>query len=253
MSSWKPSPSSQLSIIVPAFDESRVIARTLDQLSAMLKTLDLEYEIVVVDDGSGDDTAAVVSAAADQDTHIRLVSYSPNRGKGNALRTGFQICHGETVVFYDADLDIPVDCIPELLIFYNSDDFDGIVGSKLHPKSIVDYPIKRRILSNAVHAFIWALFRIPVADTQVGLKIFRREVLEAIVDRSTANGFAFDIELLALAQASGYRIGEGPIRIAYGQSRLSTSTVNWRSVGRTLVDTLRVFYRIKLRGHRERR
>ena len=233
------------SVIVPAYNEGQVILHTLAELRRVLEESVPAYEIVVVDDGSQDNTAAIVSELAERDPHVRIESYTPNYGKGYALRRGFKATQGGTIVFFDADMDISPECISVLLERLREGGYDGVVGSKMHHESVVAYPSTRRLFSRAVHLFVWALLQIPVKDTQVGMKVFRRPVLKTIMDLPTIDGFAFDIELLALAQRAGFHIVEGPVRIEY--SRFS-STVNLASVARAFLDTLGVFYRVRIKG-----
>ena len=233
-----------VSVIVPAYDEGPVILHTLAELTKVLEERVPAYEIVVVDDGSMDNTAAIVSELSERDPHVRIESYAPNGGKGFALRQGFKATSGQTIVFYDADLDIPPECIPVLLELLGGG-YDGVVGSKMHRESVVSYPLTRRLLSRAAHLLVWALLRVRVSDTQVGLKVFRRPVLTTVMHLPNSNGFAFDIELLTLAQRAGFQIVEGPVRIDY--TRFS-SAVNLATVARALLDTLRVFYRFRIKG-----
>jgi glycosyltransferase involved in cell wall biosynthesis len=200
-----------------------------------------------VNDGSTDDTHAAASRYAENDSRIKVVSYPENQGKGFALRQGFKASNGDTVIFFDADLDIPPACIPVLLENLETNDLGGVVGSKMHRDSDVRYSLKRKILSHAVRMFVWILFRISVKDTQVGLKVFRRQSLEPIMGLPQVKGFAFDIELLALAQKTGIKIGEGPVRIEYAQQ---TSTVTLLAVFRALMDAFGIFYRVRIKRTR---
>ena len=233
------------SVIVPAFNEGHVIQKTVAELARVLDSCLPAYEIIVVNDGSSDNTSAKVAELAERDARVRLEAYSPNRGKGYALRRGFKVSRGETIVFFDADLDIPAECTRVLLELLEASDLDGIVGSKIHKDSVVHYPFARRLFSRLVHLFVWMLLRIQVKDTQVGLKVFRRPVLNHIMHLPQVDGFAFDVELLALAQKAGFNIGEGPVTIQYRQFG---STVGPSSIVRALIDTLGVFYRVRIQG-----
>jgi len=233
------------SVIVPAYKEGHIIQRTVDELARVLDSCVPDYEIIVVDDGSPDDTCKVVTEMAARRPHVHIETYTKNHGKGYALRHGFNASQGQTIVFFDADLDIPADCIPVLLQRLDMADCDGIVGSKMHPESVVDYPWTRRAFSQAAHLFVWSLLQISVKDTQVGLKAFRRPVLERIMHLPHVDGFAFDIELLALAQKAGFKVTEGPVHIEYGHF---ASTVTPSSIARALMDTLGIFYRIRIKG-----
>jgi glycosyltransferase involved in cell wall biosynthesis len=236
-----------ISVIVPAYDEAHIIQQTLAELTAVLESSVPHYEIVVVDDGSSDATAGLVAEVAERDPRVRIASYQPNHGKGYALRHGYGVTTGDTVVFFDSDLDIRPAGIPVLMELLQEGNYDVVVGSKRHKDSDIHYPLGRRIFSRLVHALVWMLFRVPVRDTQVGLKVFRRQVLDAVMHLPRVNGFAFDVELLVLAQRAGFRIGEGPVTINY---QPSASHVGVGSTLRALTETLGAFYRMRVKeGH----
>lgn len=232
------------SVILPAMNEGHIIEKTLKELTAELDLCVADYEVIVVDDGSTDDTFVAASRFANQDPRINVLAYPENQGKGYALRQGFNASRGDIVIFYDADLDIPPACIQALLEILNANDLGGVVGSRMHRDSDDHRSLKRKFLSHAVHIFVWTLFRISVKDTQVGLKVFRRQALEPIMGLPRVKGFAFDIELLALARMTGIKIGEAPVRIEYVQQ---PSTVTVSAVFRALMDAFGIFYRVRIK------
>ena len=198
----------------------------------------------MVDDGSTDETTALANQMAQDHPKVHITSYSPNRGKGYALRHGFAATQGNIVVFYDADLDIAPECIAPLVRQLEDDRLDVVVASKMHPDSQVSYPLLKRFYSRCYFLLVWLLLRIPVKDTQVGLKVFTSRVLHKVLPFPQVNGFAFDVELLALVQRAGYRIGEGPVKLDYNGSN---SSVSLTAIMRALADTFGVFYRTRLR------
>lgn len=235
------------SVIVPAYDEAHIIQKSLKELIRTLEKSVADYEIIVVDDGSNDGTAQLVSDFAQSNAKILVESYGTNRGKGYALRQGFKAATGDIIVFFDGDMDIAPSGIPVLINLLGVNNYDVVVGSKRHQDSDIQYPVGRRILSRLVYAMVWVLFRMPIRDTQVGLKVFRRKVLDTVMHLPRINGFAFDIELLALAHRTGFRIGEGPVKIIY---QTSASHVSFRSTLRALKETLGAFYRMRLKRRR---
>lgn len=229
-----------LSVIVPAYNEEEAIGETLEVLSDYLEKTFPDFEIVVVSDGSRDGTFAVAKEFASD--RVRIFEYRPNRGKGHALKYGFSKSRGDLVVFYDTGLNFPVSQIGGFLQVMNGSEAAVVIGSKRHPQSKVDYPFKRRVISFLAQVCVRILFNLNVTDTQVGLKAFRREVLEKIMPRTMVKRFAFDIELLALAQHYGFKIIEVPVQLNLKFSTAGTT----RAVLQTLQDTLATFYRLRI-------
>ncbi len=238
-----------LSVIVPAYNEAPRIVANLRTLDRSLRALKRSYEIVVVDDASQDKTRTLVRQKAKQNRHIRLVTSAQNEGKGVALRRGFEASSGKLVGFIDADMDLHPRYLNVLIKQIERDRADIAVGSKLHPQSQVKYPTFRRFLSFWYRLLIRLLFRLKVRDTQVGLKVFNRAVLEEVMPRLLVKRFAFDVELLAVAQHYGYtRIIEAPIALDYQfSSTIRPSDVRWM-----LQDTLAVFYRLRILRYYQR-
>ena len=202
-----------------------------------------DYELVVVSDGSLDRTYEIAKGLESE--RVRVFSYPDNRGKGHALRYGFEQSRGDPIVFFDAGLDFPPKQILDFLerLGGNSPrEADLVIGSKRHPESKVDYPWHRKLVSFGAQATVKALFDLNVSDTQVGLKVFRREVLEKIMPLVLVKRYAFDIELLALAQRCGFKIIEAPVKL---KLKLSTA-VSLRSLYVTFFDTLAIFYRLRV-------
>ena len=235
------SPAPQLSVIIPAYNESQVIAQTLAAACEALNGLD--FELIVVDDGSQDETPTRVRQAAQTDPRIVLMRYDLNRGKGHAIQHGFARARGERVAFLDADLDLHPRLLCNLMQVMDQTQADLVIGSKLHPQSRVYYPLWRRVLSQGYYLIIRLLFGLPVQDTQTGIKLFRRAVLAQVLPRLTIEGFAFDLQLLVLAHRYGYRIASAPVVLTWGHSRLGR--IGWRVVWQIWWDTLLVFLRTR--------
>lgn len=239
----------KLSVIVPAYNEAPQIVPNLRALDRSLRALKRSYEIVVVDDASQDDTARLVRREARRNRHLRLIACAQNEGKGLALRRGFGQSTGKLIGFIDADMDLHPSHLNILIKQIERDRADIAVGSKLHPQSQVSYPASRRFLSFWYRLLIRILFRLKVRDTQVGLKVFNRSVLEEVMPRLLVKRFAFDVELLAVAQHYGYtRIIEAPISLDYQFS----STIRPSDVRGMLLDTLAVFYRLRILRYYQR-
>lgn len=229
-----------ISVVIPAFDESERIARTLRETDAAMTAFGSSYEIVLVDDGSADDTLARAQEAASELAHVRLVHMERNAGKGWALVRGAQLAHGDLVMFMDADLDVHPRQLEILHRALVEDGADVVIGSKLHPASQIAYPPRRRVLSLGYYVLVRALFRLPVHDTQTGLKLYRRAVLEQIVPRLLVKRFAHDLEALVNAHRLGFRIVEVPVVVT--QQR-PFPRIGLRDALLVIKDTAAIFYR----------
>ena len=232
----------KVSVIVPAYNEERAIGKTLEILSRYLLRSFPDSEIVVVSDGSRDQTFTI--AKKYQSDSIRVFEYQPNRGKGYALKYGFSKTTGDLVVFYDTGVDFPPSQIGKFLQLLEKTDSDLVIGSKRHPHSKVNYPLKRKIISFLAQACTHLLFNLNVTDTQVGLKVFRRKVLEEVMPLMLVKRYAFDIELLVLAHRRGFKITEAPVDLTLSFSTAGTLAAVWK----TFLDTLGIFYRLKIMG-----
>lgn len=230
-----------LSVIIPAYKQARTIKRDLKKILGALEEIRLPCEVIVVVDGDTDQTMR--QAKKIKSSHLQVVGYSHNHGKGYAVRYGMARSKGDLVAFMDAGMDINPAGISMILEHMRWYDADIIVGSKRHLVSQVNYPIIRRVYSIGYQLMIRVLFGLKIKDTQVGLKLFRRKVLEDILPRLLVKRYAFDVEILSVANMIGYnKIYEAPIQLKYQFS----SSINWKEVLRMLKDTLAVFYRLRI-------
>ena len=227
---------------MPAYNEEKAIERTTAVLSGYLGSVFDDFEIVVVSDGSSDRTFEF--AQKHQSESVKVFECWPNRGKGGALKYGFDKSSGDAVVFFDAGLDFPPEHIKYFVELLEKNSIDVVIGSKRHPRSKVNYPLKRRIISLMAQVCTRLLFNLNVTDTQVGLKVFRRKVLKEVVPLMLVKRFAFDIELLALARRRGFKIVEAPVELNLKFSTAGTMRAVWK----TFLDTLGIFYRLKIMG-----
>ena len=235
----------KLSIIIPAYNKDSEVFEVVSGYVNQLKSQPFDWEIIVVDDASRDKTLreAVRSKKFNGNTHrIKIFSYNLNQGKGFALNYGFKQSRGDIIVFADSDLDIPASNLEVLLKNLSRSSSDIVIASKRHPESVVNYPIFRIFMSKVYQIIIKILFNLNISDTQVGLKAFRREVLENCFPRLVVKQFAFDLELLVVAKKLGFRkIYESPVNLNYK----FTSTVRLQSALKILQDTLAIYYRKK--------
>jgi dolichyl-phosphate beta-glucosyltransferase len=205
----------ELSIIIPAFNEAGRFGPHVPSILDYLRTHYPAFELLVVDDGSTDQTAAVVQAAISAEPRARLISYQPNRGKGYAIRTGVLASHGNHVIFLDADLSTPLDEIPHALAELQTADI--VVGSRGLPDSDIRVraPLYRRLASaifDTIKHLMVGLWHI--SDTQCGFKAFRGEAARQLFALGQVDRFMFDVEILYLAERAHLRLKEMPVRWA---------------------------------------
>lgn len=234
-----------LSIIVPAYKQEKTIISDIYRLFDALDKLDIDYEIIVVVDGFLDGTYDKIKKIKRK--KLRRYGYNKNQGKGYTVKYGMLKAKGDIIGFIDAGMDIDPSSFSILLDFMKLHNADIVVGSKLHPDSVVSYPLKRRILSWGYRTLTHLLFGFNVRDTQVGLKLFKKEVVESVFPRLLVKQFAFDVEILAVAYSLGYtRIYEAPIRLMFKDQSSITSRSFWRIIFFMLWDTVAVFYRLRI-------
>lgn len=234
-----------ISLIIPTFRQERTIVRDIRKLQNVLMTLNLPYEIIVVVDGKVDKTFEKVGKL--KDPKIRVFQYEKNQGKGYAIKFGGSKARGTIVGFIDAGMDIDPTGLSMLLNHMIWYDADIIVGSKLHPVSQVDYPYYRKVLSWGYRTLTKILFGFKVRDTQAGIKLYKRKVVQDVFPRLLVKAFAFDVEILALSYTLGYkRIYEAPIKLKFKGTSSITSRNLWSTISLMLWDTLAVFYRVRI-------
>jgi len=233
-----------LSVIVPAYKQEKTIKKDLENIDKTLSAGlgNYDYEIICVVDGKLDKTWEEAEKA--KSPKVKVVGYDVNHGKGFAVRYGFANSKGNLVSFLDAGMDISPEGVMMLMSHMEWYNADIVVGSKRHPDSKVNYPFSRRILSIGYHMGVKILFGLDLTDTQSGIKLFKREVVQAILPRLLVKRYAMDIEMLAVAKYLGFgRIYEGPIEVTFDASN---SGISRNAVFNMFWDTLAVFYRLKI-------
>jgi glycosyltransferase involved in cell wall biosynthesis len=233
-----------LSVVIPAYKQEGTIKKDIKSMASTLDALGLKYELIVVVDGMLDETFKKASTLKSK--KIRVIGYRKNYGKGHAIRYGMLHASGDIIGFMDAGMDIRPTGMNMLLnhmVWYNA---DIIVGSKLHPASKVDYPHYRTILSWGYRTLTRVLFGFKVRDTQVGLKFFKRKVVRKVLPKLLVKRYAFDIEMLAVSYAYGYkRIYEAPVEINFKQNVINSKGLP-KIVSLMIWDTVAVFYRLRI-------
>jgi glycosyltransferase involved in cell wall biosynthesis len=231
-----------LSIIIPSFNEELRLPATLERIAEYLLTSGHAAEVLVVDDGSKDGTAAVAEYFRVKIPSLRVISNGANRGKGYSVRHGMQEARGRIALFTDADLSAPIEEADKLIEALNM--YDVAIGSRAMDRSLItvhESPFREfaGIIFNKIVRFILGL---PFVDTQCGFKAFRREHCTVIFEQQTIERFGFDPELLYLARHHGLRAVEIPVRWGHSpatkvsmlhdsiQMFIDVFTIRWNSL-----------------------
>lgn len=233
-------PDLDLSIIIPAYRQGARIRTDIENVTAVLRKITANYELIVVVDGCPIDTLEHAMACKGNGT--RVFGYEVNRGKGYAVRFGFHQASGKILGFIDAGGDINPAGLVAAVRTLRETGSDVVVGSKRHPGSKVTYPWLRRLYSAVYQQIVRILFGFDLTDTQTGLKVFRRDAVTDTLPYMSINRFAFDVELLALMRRRGFRkFAETPVDV---NLVFPSSIGGIRPVLRMLVDTVTVAARV---------
>lgn len=198
----------ELSIVVPAYNEEAVIGRLIESVQHEVTAQGASWELVVVDDGSADQTVSVVAAAAAADARVRLVQ-GDHRGKGAALRHGIAAARGRWVFMADADLSMPWDNLPRFIGHARRGHADVVIGSREAAGARrAGEALGRRVSGRVFNALVRLIALPGLQDTQCGYKLLSDKAARTLIPHLTIDGFAFDVELLVLARLAGFEIAE---------------------------------------------
>jgi len=221
-----------LSVVIPAYNERERLPATLDASLACLHRADRDWELIVVDDGSDDGTAAWVAAQQPAEPRLRLFRAKQNCGKGAALAAGAQHARGSRVLFMDADNGTPITALPSLEAMMDAEACDVVVGLR---GGDAQRSWHRRLMG-AVFVALTATCVAGVPDTQCGFKLLRRQAVAATMPHLRLRRWAYDVELLFLAQTLGLRVASCPVPSA----DVAGSKITWRTPAEMLWDVVRV-------------
>jgi glycosyltransferase involved in cell wall biosynthesis len=231
----------QVSLVLPAFNEGDHIQESLRQLDCSFIGCAWQPEIIVVDDGSVDDTALKAWQYTKEKNNVKIISYTRNNGKGFAAKVGFLAATGKTVILLDSDLDIDISQVEQYLRALSFGDV--VIGSKRHPQSEVDAPMLRRFLSRVFNMLVRLLTGLNVSDTQVGIKVFRKDVFLKVFKDLSVKRYAFDVELLVLSKVYGLKIVELPVKLKVRENfKLS-------EICHMAIDLFGIAYRLRIKRY----
>jgi glycosyltransferase involved in cell wall biosynthesis len=201
-----------LSVVIPAYNEEARLPDSIRTVEAFLGAQSYTSELIVVDDGSRDGTAAVVERATAQWPGLHLLRNQGNRGKGYSVRRGMLEARGDWVLFSDADLSAPIEEASRLLA-RAGEDYDIVIGARTQADLIGTHqPVLRELSGKFFNLVMRFATGLPYHDTQCGFKLFRREAAQAIFRQQRMEGFSFDVEALYLANRLGFRATDLAVR-----------------------------------------
>jgi len=232
-------------IILPVRNEASMIQNTISTLLKWCKGNLSDFEILFIDDGSTDDTFQIIR----KNTKVKVYKNVFERGKGSALKVGcvystflYAAKDDDNIIFMDGDGQIEpqeINTMLNIMTFYNS---DVVIANKRHIYSNIFYTKAREIVSKSYNLLVRFLFDLRHEDTQCGLKIFKKKVLDDVISKVSIKRFAFDLELIVALRQMGYRVADSPVKI---KKQLNQGSVSIQNIIRTFIDTLIIWYKYK--------
>jgi len=240
-------PSLKVSIVVPAFNEASRIRESLEKIEHYLDGRSFQSEVIVVDDGSTDDTAAICENTKFR--NLRVLRNPRNQGKGFSVRNGVLAATGEYVLFTDADLSAPIDELDKLMAAALNENADVVIGSRGIDNKLIEIhqSAMRENGGRFFNVMVRTILGLNIRDTQCGFKLFKRSRVEPAFRKQTTSGFGFDPELLFVMSRLGLKILEIPVR----WSHVEGSKIRFFSDGlRMFMDLLRIRWNNLVRKYR---
>lgn len=229
----------QTSIVIPVYNQERHISVSLRRIKEILDSKLFTYELIIVNDGSYDNTLEIITKEQESDPRLRVISYRENRGKGHAVKAGIEESRGDLVVFLDGDLDIS----PSMIKHYVEElqNCDLVIGSKRHPLSNVDVCLTRRLLSRIFSIYVRVVAGMNIKDTQSGLKAGRGDILRSIFEAMQVRRYAFDVELLKIASLLNLSIKELPVDVTIDRR------FKLHDIAEMFLDVMSITYRYRIK------
>ena len=220
-------PSPQLSVVIPAYNEEQRLPRTVEEIERYLDGQKIDYELILVDDGSADGTRQVMDAAAARNAKVRIEALPHNRGKGGALAAGVAVARGDEVLVTDADLSTPIEELENLEAALKAGAGVAIASRAIKGSRIeIPQPVYRVMMGKVFNLIVQVVLLPGIWDTQCGFKLFRADVAHPVFAALTTDGFGYDPEVLYLAKRRGVKIAEVPV---VWRHSAPTKVMAWRS------------------------
>lgn len=232
-------PRPYLSIIIPVYNEEQRINKTFQELESYFKDKKYGFEVILVNDGSSDQTKAIIEKYCQNHPNYQLLNYVQNQGKGFAVRQGMLKAQGQFILFTDADFSTPLNQLDKLMSYIQ--DHQIVIGSRyLESDSVkVKQPLIRRLISRAGNLVMKLIIGLPYQDTQCGFKLFQNQAAKKIFSKTTINRWGFDMEILTIAKVQQFKVKE--VAVDWFDDRLSQLRA-----GRALWNTFNELIKIKL-------
>lgn len=235
----------RLSVIIPAYNEGKHIRANLIEISDALAVISDEVEILVVNDGSSDNTKSEILSLSNDYPSIKYAGYDVNRGKGGAIKHGVEMATGDVIGFIDADLDLSPNHIINYYSYMKNSDCDIVIGSKMHKDSKLDYPPARKFFSWGYYVLLKVLFGMSIKDTQTGVKMYKASFIKKVTPLLKVTGYAFDIEILALCNHEGARIDEQPVEIVFRREE-AFGRIKVKDIWKMFTDTVGIWWNLRV-------
>ena len=240
-----------VSIIMPGYNEGDKIYSNLLEADRVLCGMFENYEIIFVNDGSKDTTLEMALKAKGECSRINVIDCTINNGKGTALQEGTEAARGKYIVFMDSDLDLPPAQLTRFFDILMQENADVVIGSKMHPESVSNYPSARKFTSFGYYLFLLILFRLNIHDTQTGLKLFKANVIKPVMKIILVKRFAYDIEVLSIINRRGYKIAESPIVLDFSRG-MKWGRIRFKDILDVIIDTLAIYFRLNISHYYDR-
>lgn len=225
-------PDPHVSLIIPAYNEALRLPGSLRKVVEFTGGLSFSYEVLVVVERSTDGTLELARDVAPKQANFQIIDNGPQRGKGHAVRSGMLAARGEHLFYMDADLSVPLDYVGFFLDYFAAHpEAQVLVGNRQHPESKItkSQSLMRRKMGQTFNRILQTLALMEIRDTQCGFKAFRKRAAHEIFSRQKLDGFAFDVEILLLAQRLGFKIADLPVEwINSAESKVNILRDSWR-------------------------
>jgi len=233
-----------LSIIIPAYKAENFLEESLRRKLKILDEIGCEYEVIVVLDGESQRSANIVKGFTNP--RLKLIHYKNNLGKGFAVTYGMRQATGDLIGYVDAGIDLHEEVIRKMYLTQIETGADVVYGNKKHKRSVVDYPITRRLYSHIYHKFVKNFLGFSIRDSQTGAKLYTKALVNEVIPRILVKRFAFEVEILAVAARLGF---DTFVDVPVALEADFESTVRFKDGIEAMWDTFAVFYRLRIRKY----